>query len=57
MLAGPEVARDSAVEAVGELMRDADGKFWNRPAWRMIVTDEQGVMICEIRVSGTASSG
>ncbi len=53
MLPGPEEARDVAVRAMGEILTDAAGAFWNGPEWRMTVTDEEGATVCALTIRGT----
>ena len=52
-LSGPDEARDKAVVAAGEALRDQDGQFWNSGEWRMVVQDESGAVICTLVFSGT----
>ncbi len=52
-LAGPEAAKSAAVIAASEVMKDPEGKFWNASAWRMIVTDEAGAVVCELSIHGS----
>ena len=33
-------------------MREVGRKFWNRPEWRMWVTDDAGETVCAIKFSG-----
>jgi hypothetical protein len=51
-LAGPEEARDKAVTACGEALKDLDGAFWVSEEWTMRVTDEAGATVCELKFSG-----
>ena len=53
-LPGPRDARNQAVIACGEMLKDLDGQFWNTGEWTMRVTDVTGVTICTLRFSGTA---
>ncbi len=55
-LPGPEQARSAAVIAAGEMLRDADGGFWDQPEWRMRVIDEAGETGCLLSVRGTTGS-
>jgi hypothetical protein len=48
----PEEARGEAVVTAGEILRDVGRKFWDRPEWRMWVTDEAGETVCAIKFSG-----
>jgi hypothetical protein len=36
----------------GRIMREVGRKFWNRPEWRMWVTDDAGETVCAIKFSG-----
>jgi hypothetical protein len=47
----PDAARAEAVVAAGEMLRDVGGRFWQRPEWRLWVTDETGHTICALRFS------
>ena len=51
-LASPEQARAEAVVAAGEMLRDADGRFWDAPEWRLRVTDEGGATVCVLTIAG-----
>jgi hypothetical protein len=53
VLSGPEQARSAAVTHAGEMLKDADGKFWGAPEWRLRVTDEQGAIVCTLSIKGT----
>lgn len=53
VLPGPEEARSAAVVAAGEMLRDADGKFWGAPEWQMHVSDEQGTTVCTLTIRGS----
>ncbi len=50
-LAGLADARDAAVVASGEALKDHAGKFWSGEEWRMWVTDESGATVCALRFS------
>lgn len=52
VLADADEARSHAVVAAGELLKDADGEFWDKPEWRMQVTDEEGGTVCILVVRG-----
>ncbi len=52
-LDGPERARAEAVVAAGEMLRDADGAFWDAPEWRLHVTDEEGATVSVLTITGT----
>ena len=52
-LKGPEEARSEAVTLAGEMLKKIDGQFWDRPEWRLHVTDEQGATVCTLTVKGT----
>jgi hypothetical protein len=51
-LHGPEEARNQAVIACGEALKELDGKFWESKEWTMTVEDEQGSTVCELKFSG-----
>ena len=53
ILDDPQHARSEAVIAAGDVLRDWDGTFWNRPGWCFLVTDEAGEEVCTLTVSGT----
>lgn len=55
VLAGPEQARSALVTFAGELLHEADGRFWSTPEWRFTVTDEQGAEVCTLTITGTAA--
>ena len=46
-----EEAREQAVVASGEALRETGGKFWTGEEWRMWVTDEAGTTVCALRFS------
>ena len=52
-LKGAEQARDAAVVMAGEMLKDADGRFWGGPDWRLHVTDEDGATVCMLTIKGT----
>jgi hypothetical protein len=52
-LSGPDDAREQAVIAVGEALRDTGRRFWKEREWRMWVVNESGETVCDIDVSGT----
>jgi hypothetical protein len=47
-LAGLSDAREQAVIAAGEAIRDLGGRFWAGEVWEMNVTDEQGTTVCAL---------
>ena len=51
-LSGPEEARNEAVRACGEALRDLDGKFWESEMWTMTVQDGNGNLVCELKFFG-----
>jgi hypothetical protein len=51
-LKGPKEARSEAVIHAGEMLKDIDGQFWDKPEWRMHVTDEQGATVCILTIKG-----
>ncbi len=48
-----KAAREEAVEALADMLKDIDGAFWTGAGWEMHVTDEQGAVVCTLRCSGT----
>ena len=55
-MSGPEEARNQAVTACGEALKDLDGEFWESEEWTMTVKDWQGNVVCELKFSGTRSA-
>ena len=51
-LPNPDEARNQAVVACGEMLKDLDGKFWDGHEWRMEVKDWRGATVCVLNVSG-----
>ena len=49
---GPDDAREQAVIAAGEALRDTGRRFWKERGWRMWVVNESGETVCEIDVFG-----
>lgn len=45
-------AREQAVIAAGEAIRDAGSRFWNHGEWGMQVVDERGEPVCTLRFVG-----
>jgi hypothetical protein len=41
-------AREQAVVAAGEAIRDMGSKFWAGEVWEMNVTDESGATVCAL---------
>ena len=52
-LKGPDHARSAAVIMTGELLKEADGRFWSHPEWRLHVTDKEGATVCMLSIKGT----
>jgi hypothetical protein len=50
---GPDAAREQAVIAAGEMLKDLDGGVWGVPEWRMVVTDEQGATVGTLSIKGS----
>ena len=48
-------ARVEAVRLSGALLQDIAPEFWSTSAWNMTVTDEAGLILFTIDVSGAAS--
>ncbi len=53
-LTGPDQAREQAVVACGEALKDLDGEFWDSREWRMLVVDEKGATVCVLTLSGVS---
>jgi hypothetical protein len=52
-LSGPDEAREMAVVATGEALKDLNGHFWEGDGeWRMTVTDWRSTVVCVLNVSG-----
>jgi hypothetical protein len=50
-LEGLDEAREQAVIAAGEAIRDLGKRFWAGEEWHMDVTDESGVSVCSLTFS------
>ena len=48
-----DAARAEAVVAMGEALRDLDGRFWNAGEWQLVVQDITGATVCTLKVSTT----
>ena len=46
-----EEAREQAVVAAGEALRNTGRKFWSSGEWAMHVVDESGETVCRLRFS------
>jgi hypothetical protein len=44
-------ARAQAVATAGAMLRDKGETFWDGAEWHMIVIDETGQVVCELRFS------
>ncbi|HEX8164896.1 MAG TPA: hypothetical protein VF601_03815 [Beijerinckiaceae bacterium] len=51
-LSGPEEARNQAVTACDEALKDLDGEFWESSIWTMTVEDWQSHVVCELKFFG-----
>jgi hypothetical protein len=51
VLPGPAAARAQAATKAGAMLRDKGETFWSGTEWQMIVTDEAGQVVCELRFS------
>ena len=51
-LPGPKEARDQAVIACGEALKDLGREFWKSEEWTMTVTDEAGETVCTLNFFG-----
>lgn len=57
-MADTRAARAEAVRASGSILKDIDGNFWaGGNPWIMSVTDEQGLLLFELRFSTRVPSG
>lgn len=56
VLSGPEAARATLVVFAGDLLREAGGRFWDPGQWRLQVTDEQGLVVCTLTITGTVGA-
>ena len=52
ILDGPKEASAIAVMLAGDLLRDADGRFWMHPDWRLTISDEAGGTMCVLSIQG-----
>ncbi len=41
----------------GELLTEADGRFWTGAEWQLRVTDEQGATVCVLTVKSSSETG
>jgi hypothetical protein len=48
-------AREQAVTAAGEALKDTGRSFWNSGEWVMHVVDETGETVCRLRFSAESS--
>lgn len=55
-LDGPVEARREAIRTCGEMMRDAPESFWASRPWFVVVTDDAGIILWEIRVDGAVTA-
>ena len=46
-----DAARNLALRACGEMIRDGGPEFWSRDDWRMVVSDEAGSEVLVLRFS------
>lgn len=56
-LPNDDAARDAAVVASAEAIRDLGARFWDHETWHMIVTDERGAVVAQLDFSGRARRG
>ena len=52
-----DAAYSQAVQALGELLRDAKGGLWDAPAVGLRVMDEAGGWVCELHLQGRRATG
>jgi hypothetical protein len=48
-----KAVRAEAALLAGELMKDQSVDFWRSPDRRLYVTDEEGQVVCTVRIIGT----
>jgi hypothetical protein len=48
-------ARAQAITTAGAMLRDKGETFWSGAEWHMIVADESGRVVCELRFSARCS--
>jgi hypothetical protein len=48
VLSDVEEAREQAVVAAGEAIKDMGSRFWAGEVWEMNVTDESGATVCAL---------
>lgn len=49
-LASAEAARAELVHLAGDTLRHLDHPFWARPHWQVEVRDEDGFLVCGLKV-------
>lgn len=47
-----DAAKKLAVEVAGETLRDCGAEFWNIQDWQLDVTDEMGLQVATVKVTG-----
>ena len=52
----PADAREEAIRACGELLRDCPAGFWNSRPWSVTVTDAAGLILWDISIDGATSA-
>lgn len=57
VLAGAAEARSALATLAGELLAEADGRFWNGAAWALRVADEQGATVGVLTIEGSSGAG
>ncbi len=57
VLAGPAEARSALVTLAGEMLTEADGRFWTGAEWQLRVTDEHGASVCVLTIKGSSEAG
>jgi hypothetical protein len=55
-LPSPEAAREEAVQAIADMLKDIDGGAWNSGEWVMRVTDEAGATVGTLHFRGDKGS-
>lgn len=49
-------ARRQAIQTSGQILADCPEAFWNSRPWKVIVTNEAGLILWELQMDGLASA-
>ena len=55
-LSGLGEARSQAIEAAGEILKDKGRHHWTHGIWRMQVTDDRGVTVCQLSFEASCAN-